>query len=843
SDLADPLLKKSPWERPASARAVGRILREISRNRTVPPVIKSPARSPASFRIQPRFAGRDNELEDLMDSLDAPETFQVMLVTGRSGIGKSRLLTEGLKESMVRGSRRTVIRWNLAGQPFGAGRSGIFDQIAEQIETHRDALGDFRELLPEIAPMHPAFRRFDTSAQEFTDRDARTSRKYKIRYLTAIVAALTRHIPWHIVWEDIHTADPFQFEFLKDLVDFSRFQEIHCTFWASIRDDDFSSADDFNQTIRMFKPAKQFRRIQLEPLSPEDSARVVASLVNHPDDAVAVERIAALCQGIPSVIVQTINTWVEQGDLVESGESLRFAHATHSRDTLAPMELEELIRQQLDRLPENERELLTWIAALDDDAYLAVLRYVLECSERDLMTMLNDLIFKNLIISQTDSRGERYAVAGPLIRRVLIRDEDPETLRNLHLDIVTILEDLHGNFAAPERIAWHLEQAGENIAACKHYYTAASNALKVDQIYTARDIIERARKLLPKLGAPRSRRNRLLKARILILGDDVFRRLGSLEHRRSINTRLAELLPSIREHALLREIIGTLTLFAIASYDFDAADRYLTQMEMFNEDNVTRPDTTYFDARAHYHFYKQEFEKARDYLKNGLLIRKSLNTPVVSLASHIGMIAKTYTATGDLDTSAAMLQNTLERLPPDKAVPDRAFLLSEMGNVEIYRENFEKAREYLNRSHDMHRNMGAEYHRACNLHDIGLSHYLEADYIRALDYVRQAFDLLMTLKVPRECLMGAMSLIHIEIALGHYGDAAGIFQRVSDTFTGKTCMTMNHLLVCQYYRVLCRIAPPVKLREYLSTLIGHLRRKDMTGFHEEIRYLVINHLI
>ncbi|MBN1296676.1 protein kinase, partial [bacterium] len=216
SDLVAQLLKKAPWERPSSARFVADSLRTISRQTYRPTREITASDTHVHYRLQPRFSGRKPERDRLIKDLTANERFSIQIISGQHGIGKTRLLTESLKESLVQGLSRVIIRSNVGRHLADSGQKSLFHQIAGQIERHLTVLDDFRGLLPELAPLHPAFSQFEATRNETTQRFDPSSRKFTVRYLSAVVGHLTRIQPWLIIWDDLQTADAFQLEFIRD---------------------------------------------------------------------------------------------------------------------------------------------------------------------------------------------------------------------------------------------------------------------------------------------------------------------------------------------------------------------------------------------------------------------------------------------------------------------------------------------------------------------------------------------------------------------------------------------------------------------------------------------------
>ncbi len=317
------------------------------------------------------------------------------------------MLNEAVKASLIAGSSRRIMRCDGQFQNPGSFKNTFFKFIADEIVEHMNDLGDLAGILPEIAPLHPVFKQFEPTSHPEDGSPSGNTLRYRIRYLSALVAQLSQIKPWLVVWEDIHLANAFELECLMDLMELSRHQSVACCIWASVRTDDFQSAHEFESFIADFNSTANRELIHLKPLAIPDAEMIIASVINRAKDATIVSQIAEFCRGNPSVILQTIQHWIDNGNLVDSNGRMRFAQGTDSRETLGTIQLQDIVGQQLKRLSEQALELLTWIAVLDQDAYLEVIRYALQYPEKELLKLLNDLLFHNLLLSQTDSNGER----------------------------------------------------------------------------------------------------------------------------------------------------------------------------------------------------------------------------------------------------------------------------------------------------------------------------------------------------------------------------------------------------------------------------------------------------
>lgn len=256
ADLTRRLLEKDPGKRPAHADEIARALAM-----TGPPADR-PVRGTL---VRAPFVGR----RDLVDRLRAAAG--VTLVAGSSGTGRSRLLSE-----LGRSLAEAGCLVHFVGPALG---------LAERV----------RLLLAECGPerfpaLHPA-----------TDGGLRTGDA-----VWAAVGELLGERGGVLLVDDLDLAD----EWTRGFV-----------FWSAERDD---PPVKLVATIEAGGPEVEpggARRIeQLEPLSPADSAALVAGWLGVGDDDRTVVNVASAVGGVPSELSQQVRRWVDSEVLARCGE-------------------------------------------------------------------------------------------------------------------------------------------------------------------------------------------------------------------------------------------------------------------------------------------------------------------------------------------------------------------------------------------------------------------------------------------------------------------------------------------------------------------------------------------
>ncbi|MBN1880510.1 protein kinase [bacterium] len=839
SDLCDRLLMKSPLDRTLTAADVAATIRTINSGKKISVRQPTLVRDRSIHRLQLRFHGRDRELQSLLRSLDQTGNFSIQLICGEQGIGKSRLVNEAVRESLIAGNHRKVIRCSGQSRQQDNNRSSFFHFIANEIEAHIDKLGDLKGILPEIAPLHPAFQRFDPTHSAPDPSPGRGGFRYKIRYLSALVAQLTQAVPWHIIWEDLHQANAFEIECLSDLIDLSYHQPVQCCIWATIRTDDFITSQDFNAFVADFQPENHSDSIILKPLESVDAQIIIASVINMPRDAGIVNQIVEYCQGNPSILLQTIQHWIDNGNLIDKDGHISFAHSTDSRETVGPIGLQDIARQRLSTLSKESLELLTWIATLDQDAYLEVIRHGLQFAEKELMKRLNDMLFHSFITSHTDSAGERYTVSNPVLKSMILTNAGSDRIRGIHAETVGIMELLGGHYANPVLLSRHQEKAGEIENSCKSYYKAASDAYSNNQLLAAHDLMSNAHRLLQSISMD-SKANQLLKIRVLILYSKILLNTGTMDENQRLIPELKDLLQSIRDVSMKSDIYHFAITTLTYSFKFDESKRWLQEFETVLQMESVEKGARYFQLHAMLSFFERDYDEANRNWKKALIIRKSTGAPPEELANSLFMLAKTLTATGRYKASLQLLRHAFKLIPKGYSLRTQAMLLSEMGNVAFYQNQTKTALSYLERSRSINDTLGLKYSKACNLHDLALCHHQFGNLSEAIKLCSEGLAIFRILKTPRENAMGTITAINLAFANGDYGGASKEWSIITGMFGEDLYFDRYPYLAWLHHRTISMIADRETRRKLLGKLIGILRHLTDIDWKETI-WLMIMH--
>ncbi len=417
---------------------------------------------------------------------------------------------------------------------------------------------------------------------------------------------------------------------------------------------------------------------------------------------------------------------------------------------------------------------------------------------------------------------------------------DPEKLNQIHSDIVGIMELLGGHYSNPLRLARHQELAGDLSAACKNYFNASLEEYENNQILASRDAMTRCYRVLSDLPSRDSRPARLLRARILILYSKILQKVGTLDEKKRLTCELQEILPYVHGISLKTDIYYFAITQFTYSYEFDEAKRWFREYEMLLQQESAELGFSYFQLQAMLFFYQRDYVQANRFWKKALIIQKTREESVEKVVSTMFLLAKTLTATGRYKASFQLLLHAFKMLPKGKALREQALLLAEMGNVTFYQQKLKLGITYLGRALAINDTLGLEYSKACNLHDLGLCHFMLGDISEANRFCAESLKIFRILKTPRENVMGTQTAISFAFTAGDYARALDEWEKTFSLLGEQLCIERNPSLACMQHRTMAMTADKNSRRQFLFRLLEVIGRDRSDDWKESKHYLLLH---
>jgi adenylate cyclase len=479
-----------------------------------PPALQQPAGAamgPATVMI-----GREAELGGLLRALDeavALRQSRVALVSGESGIGKSRLVAafraaiagRPLAVYQVGGAPGTraaplLVVGELLRALVGLRRSGARDL---QRERH-DALArlglDAAHLRPFLEPLLGAGVPGYASDERLRAFDpAMLQRQTHLALRQAILSAVAAG-PAVLIVEDLHWLDLASRDFLEYLLQATREQQP--SGWLLLLVTRDAGPGTLVEPLAAAAAADPGRLLELPlaPLSADEARALVAQLLAHPYDQTSnlLERLAARAAGNPLFIEELVRSFVERGALALDAGLWRPAPLAEEVLRTIPETLQGLVVSRFSRLPERLRRLLQRAAVLGRSFPRSLLLQLEGGRAAALPAEIDELVGRHVLLAEPWGGEPGYTFTQALLQEAVYRTLLLNDRQRLHGQVAELVE-ADSRHAPDERarlLAYHYAESATPFRALPHLISSAeaharrsSNAAAIEQFRRARELM------------------------------------------------------------------------------------------------------------------------------------------------------------------------------------------------------------------------------------------------------------------------------------------------------------------------------------------------------------------
>ena len=395
--------------------------------------------------MRPQFVGRESEMKILGAMLQDVQAGKqrVVLISGESGVGKSRLVEELLGDALIhdflclKGAGREE-----SGQIYGA----LIDAF-QQVKTT-----DLMAGLPDSVEM-----------DKFSVMERWLQLLKRLRQKQPIVLCL----------EDLQWLDELTLEFLQYVL---RDPE-PCPFLLCLTCR-WSNLEPLPEEVEKFIHSNEFAEathIQLENLPQEEVEYLAASMLGErsiPSDA-----LQALFQetgGQSLFVVEAVRTLVN-ADVVRQNVYGNWQWGEFPEPLLSN-DISEVLYRRITALSAVQRQVMEYACVFLSDFSFELLAAVWRGDELELLDVLDSLIAEGLLITYGDE--ERYRFAQGLCRRAIYNRMQAVRRRLLHREIGNALEETEDAEELTEELADHFAAAKERDKAVKYMRLSGKKALE-----------------------------------------------------------------------------------------------------------------------------------------------------------------------------------------------------------------------------------------------------------------------------------------------------------------------------------------------------------------------------
>jgi len=421
--------------------------------------------SPLTGRTE-QNAALSSELEHTMNG-----DGRVVGVVGEAGIGKSRLCFEFAESCRGRDIRVFEARVLAHGKatPFQPVLELLRDYFGLRTKELPDVLrGRVRDRLATLSvseqfslvlleflgladPQHPAPK-----------LDPKARKTQLLDFVRTLPHSGAQDVSTVVIVEDLHWIDSASEEFVEALAD------------AVVGTKTLLVLNFRPGFVAPLMQRSHYRQISMPPLGPAEATSLLQDhLGNDASLALLTRNIVARAQGNPFFIEELVNALVERGDFEGEKGAYRLKGGI---DTIPlPPTVQAVIAARIDRLEGDAKQALEVASVIGREISISVLERVCGLDQSDLSRAVQQLRRSELLYDVPPFEQRLLAFRHPLIQEVAYRSLLQDRRREFHSKVAQAIETLFKD-RLDERaslLAYHLEQAGENLKAAQQNMRAA----------------------------------------------------------------------------------------------------------------------------------------------------------------------------------------------------------------------------------------------------------------------------------------------------------------------------------------------------------------------------------
>ena len=578
--LIGALLAKERGQRPGHAQAIAHALLGLEGVSEALTPYARPLPPQRPYLYQPQLVGRAALRDRLTAHLAADAPGGVTLLSGESGVGKTRLAMALIREARRLKTHRLLVghgacphlkAWH-RGVPLNL-FAPVLRQLADACVQHgarmtQQVVGHDAATLAALFPFIAELPGARLTPLVELPADAARQRLYSA--LTRVLLRYGGSQPTLVVLDDVQWADPLSLGALEFMS-----SELVARRWRVVG---FCRSEETPPELLERAAERGWELVEVPPLGDEAMTALMAQMLGQPPSEELRAEVAPRSGGNAFFIAEYLRLAVEQGLLVlDDGGRWRLDRARDPGSLADPDSILALIRGRLERLTDDQRRLCEAAAVLGREVPLGGLAALSGLSRERLQRELLELRRRRIL----EPRGEARAwfVHDKLREVAYDAIADPAALH--HDAAAHLLErEARGDEVEPADVALHALRGGDAVVARRYFVRAARQALSRYALRDAQRAFEAALELFDP-DEPEHVELRLELAERILRYTDLDRAVKLLSSLLEHPALTAEGDPAglrqlARIHTLLGVILTRLSVLDRAEAHFDDALRFAT---------------------------------------------------------------------------------------------------------------------------------------------------------------------------------------------------------------------------------------------------------------------------
>lgn len=572
------------------------------------PTWMTPSQTVLEIEGDTPLVGRQSELETLQACLRSAwrRRGQVFLLAGDSGVGKTRLALELLREAAASGM---ITLYGTAYEQEGQLPYQPFIEAFDRYLTER------QQALDENPITH--FKRLGSS-------DPQQEHWALFKATATFLTTLATHSPVILLLDDLHATDDTSLQLFHYLARQSRAAPV--ILLATYRTDIATSVvTPLSTLLNALYREHLSETLHLTPLSERAVASLVAHLLGNEASPALLQAVSEITEGNP-FFVQEITRMLLKSCQVEERAGQWHFRAEEELDV--PTGLGELLRERVMHLGPSVDSTLKTAAVVGREFRFDVLRWAVMLSDGELLDALDAALVGHLLEETMDG----YRFHHPLIRRVLYDALSQARRGRLHACTAEAIEAAYargpeGLTPHVEALAFHYELSDHRDRALDYLMQAGQKAASIYAFEVAIGYFERTLALMDELNVADPARRWMLLESLgwwgIILADTP-RAVGRFEQALTLPPG-KDWQPVGRDQARLHR--GAVMALITAGKAVEAEAHLRTALAEVNEHEEAAEYAHVLYNVAQFHWHQGEFREAFESAEKSLAIAERQSDP------------------------------------------------------------------------------------------------------------------------------------------------------------------------------------------------------------------------
>ena len=665
-----------------------------------------------SYLQAARFIGRERELQQLTDALQRATQGHgsLWLISGESGVGKSRLIEEVRTRALVQGV--TVLRaqeTTRTSTPYQIWQEPVRRLLLSAEVSDLEA-SILKLVVPDIG------RILQRPIEDAAPLDGADTQK---RLALTIAHLFTQHKqPILLVLEDLHWST----DSLEPLHQINRFAATHPLLVIG------SYRSDEDTDVAALLP--QMQRIALDRLTSQHIDILATSMLGNSAKPEVIDLLMRETEGNVYFIVETVRALAEDAGALEDVGIMTLPSSVFAGG------VQEVVRRRLSRVPEQQLPLLYLAAIMGREIDFKLLTQLVNTHKAlqatDVSTWLticaNVLVFENI--------DERWVFAHDKLREVILRDLDIHTKPALYRQVAEATEQVYpDDVTRAALLADYWRVAGYPSKVIHYAHIAAHYALRIGNFVAARKHLQEVLDLL------KQHPDTTIELQTLKQMGDAYE--GVSDYVRAIENYEASLALSRslgHKEGIVSALVG-LGEVAQKRADYETAldchTRALAIARTLNQSSLLANALNGLGTIA---AQLGQLEEARAYFNESLSLRRTMQDQkgIAASLNNLGII---HRFSGEVDNA---IQCLTESLATRRQIGDQRGIASSLSNLGITARNkqdYQAARAYYEESVAIFREIGDQRGIASALNNLASITREQQDYEASTAFYNESLQI------------------------------------------------------------------------------------------------------